>query len=115
MKTFKLTNNDIVIKNFTFDITSSEEELIKQKIELRLKRFLGEWFLDVTKGLPFFESILKKNPDLNLINSLIKNEITQEATLTSFKSSVNTVTRKIEIDFEATTQLGDQVQVQIEV
>ena len=50
-------------------------EYAKQKIAQRFKLLLGEWFLDTTKGVPWFQSVLVKNPNLELIKSLFRDEI----------------------------------------
>jgi len=49
---------------------------IKQHILQRLRTFYGEWFLDNTIGVPWFQQILGiKNPDQARINALLLNTI----------------------------------------
>lgn len=51
-------------------------ELIEQRIRLRLRRGLGEWFLDpVGVGLPLLEWRQQKPPDVPVIVARIQTEI----------------------------------------
>jgi hypothetical protein len=53
----------------------SGAEYAKQKIRQRLLFILGEWILDTRLGVPWFEEILVKNPDLRLIQARIRDVI----------------------------------------
>jgi len=55
--------------------TISGPEYTAQKIRQRFRLLLGEWFLDKTKGVPWFQSVLVKNPNLELIKSLFRDEL----------------------------------------
>jgi len=48
--------------------------VVEQRLELRLRRHLGEWFLDTTKGLPFVEWLSTK-PALVDIAAQVRREI----------------------------------------
>ena len=56
-------------------VTLTGPEYAAQKIRQRFKLILGEWFLDTTKGVPWFQNVLIKNPNLELIKSLFRDEI----------------------------------------
>jgi|SRR3990172_2625271 len=45
-------------------------EAIAQHLAIRFRFFLGEWFLDQRIGMPFYQKILVKNPNLALVRSL---------------------------------------------
>ena len=61
MSDLLLENNDLKFTNGELTLITGIEE-IKQRISERLQLFKGEWFLDTSVGVPYFESILKKNP-----------------------------------------------------
>lgn len=68
---------DIVIGNdYNLRFTSTLTEYISQKIENALSTFLGEWFLDVDLGIPFYERILKKRADIDDVNNIFLVAIT---------------------------------------
>lgn len=45
---------------------------VAQQVEVTLLTFLGEWFLDITFGVPYFETILVKSPNRTEIESVIR-------------------------------------------
>lgn len=46
-----------------------------QRVVIRIKSILNEWFLDRQYGMPWFDSILVKNPNPVLITTLIRREV----------------------------------------
>ena len=54
-------NGDIVIALGDFAL-ASDEAGIRQSIACWLKFFEGEWFLDLARGMPYFQRIFVKNP-----------------------------------------------------
>jgi len=50
-------------------------EAIRLRIMARLRFFKREWFLDKRQGMPYFEAILVKNPDVSLVQSIFRRAI----------------------------------------
>lgn len=48
---------------------------IAQQINTALLAFLGEWFLDTTFGVPYFEDVLVKSPDRASIEAIFRTRI----------------------------------------
>ncbi len=48
---------------------------IRQHLTNRLRFFLGEWFLDVRQGIPFFEKILIKGVNPSVVRSIFRRVI----------------------------------------
>lgn len=44
----------------------------RQRITISLDVFLGEWFLDLRIGLPYFRSILVHSPNSDTVRTVIK-------------------------------------------
>lgn len=55
-------------KNLT--IIQDKTVAAAQKLTNRFLLFLGEWYLDTRIGLPFFQLIAVKNPDLRVLKQL---------------------------------------------
>lgn len=49
--------------------------LLSQRIQCRLQTFRGECFLDRSIGVPYYSEVMKKNPDLGRIRSLLASVI----------------------------------------
>ena len=48
---------------------------IRQQVMLRLGFFKGEWFLDEETGLPWYEEILVKNPNMIRVRDIFRTAI----------------------------------------
>ncbi|MFY0477092.1 hypothetical protein [Achromobacter marplatensis] len=48
---------------------------IAQQIKTTLLAFLGEWFLDTSFGVPYFEDVLVKSPDRASIEAIFRARI----------------------------------------
>ena len=49
---------------------------IAAKIQARFKRVLGEWFLNTQEGIPYFQVVFVKNPNVQIISQLYRSVIT---------------------------------------
>ena len=67
-------------------VTLTGPEYAAQKIRQRFQFLLGEWFLDTTLGVPWFEDVLIKNPNLELIKSIFRDEILNVPGIVGVKS-----------------------------
>lgn len=98
--------------------TGNISEYVRQKLYLKLSIFKGEYFLKKSEGLPYFEDILIKNPDLRYVEDLIKTkifEIPEIEAITSFTLDLNSSTRVMTINFTATLETGDTATLSLEV
>ena len=76
---------------------------LDQRIDCTLRTFRGEWWLDPTIGVPYFEEILKKNPDMSVVRQAFASVIlsvpgVQEVTRLEVKFL--RPTRALRVDFE---------------
>ncbi len=53
------------------------------KIRNRLLFYLGEYFLDTRLGLPYFQNILLKNPNLEIVKGIFSKAILSVSTITN--------------------------------
>lgn len=79
MKDILLIENDNNLNIINHDIafTSNVSIYVSQKIRIKLSFFLAEWYLNKNIGLPYFEQIFIKNPDINFIEDLYKIKISE--------------------------------------
>lgn len=100
-KELVLVNNDFVMVD---DI-----RFIEQNLTQTLEFFLGEWFLDTTAGIPYYQSILIKDPDLLTLQALLMKAILSALgilELLSFEFNFDNRARTLSIIFNARSTHG---------
>jgi hypothetical protein len=96
-----VTNNEIILV--------TENDAIAQHLSIRLKTFLGEWFLNTNIGMPYFEEFLVKSPNKLVLDSRIREAVLETPGIVSVDSieySLDPVTRALSIAFTATLDSG---------
>ena len=63
---------DLLEEENQIRLTATLAESVAQQARIRSCFIKGEWFLDVREGLPLFEEILTKSPELQRIRSLYR-------------------------------------------
>ena len=102
-----------------FDLVLVDDTVqIQQNLVIRLKFILGEWYLDITQGVPYFEDFFIKNPNQIRIESVLKQEIINTpgvVELLAFDSSYEDTTRKYFVNFTVRTISGQLLSVEEEL
>lgn len=102
------TAHDLDITNFDLSIIEGADS-VAQNVKIRLLFFKGEWFLNTAVGLPFYEDIFVKNPNLGHIDAIIKAEILETPEVNSlleYESNFDRRLRKLPITFTIDTTYG---------
>lgn len=105
------TTGDVVLDGADLALVSDGES-IAQAVRARLRLFLGEWFADLSVGVPYFQSILVKNPNLVTVRAAIRQAIEQTpgiAEIASFSMTFDAGTRVLSVSFSATSDTGELV------
>ncbi len=63
-------NGDLQITDGDIALTDS----VRQAVRVRLLWFFGEWRFAPQYGIPYFEDILIKNPDIEKIKQIVRSE-----------------------------------------
>lgn len=90
-------------------IAIDNAERVAQQIKIQLLTWLGEWFLDITHGVPYLDYILVKNPNIELARSIFKEQIMKVDDVddvTSLEIYYNTTERTMAVEYEASTSYG---------
>lgn len=101
---------DIQIQDGDFKLLSNTTEATSQRLEQKLLLFRGEWFLDVTAGVPWVAEVFNSRPRLEILSSLFRQIIENDpgvAALQDFNVGFQSVDRKLEIDFVVKLVSGD--------
>lgn len=105
---------DLVIENGDL-VQVSGIDAIAQAVRQHLSFFKGEWFLDEEEGLPYFEEVLVKNPNLAAIQDVFRKEILSIAGILEVQSLTLAyvgATRTLKVSFRASTDLGELTQTE---
>jgi len=108
MSSFQLDNDgDLLVTNNRLTLTTGAEA-VKQHLQSRLRTFLGEWFLDTSIGVPWFQEVLVKQPSFQVIQSVLKSIIVDTPgilELTFFEFDYDN-SRELTLEIEALTSDG---------
>ena len=118
MKDFLLIENDnnLNIVNHDLAFTPNVSLYVSQKIRIKLSFFLAEWYLNKNIGLPYFDQIFVKNPDINFIEDIYKVkilEIPEVKELTSL--SLEFESRRLLVSFSVITIEDETITESVEI
>ena len=113
MKDLKLDllTHDLDFSNFKLEFVEGID-YYRQKVKIVLLFFFGEWFLDTTKGIKYFEEVFIKNPNFTLVDNLFKIailEIDGITELLEYDSVFDGINRKYTITFKVQTDAGELI------
>lgn len=96
------TYGDLTFTNNSLTFVEGADEVV-QRLRQRLRTFLGEWFLDTSLGVPYFQEILKKNPQQGVVDAILKKHIVNTPgviNLLEYVFVVNTAERTSTLTFK---------------
>jgi hypothetical protein len=104
-----LNSHDLVLENYDLQLNTGLA-LVQQRLKQSLLFFLGEWFLDVTDGVPYYQDIFIKAPDIITVESIFKSTILETPDvleLISFELEYTNIDRGLSLEFEVKTTFGN--------
>lgn len=110
---------DLALDEQTHDLQIVDGDLViyegldatAQRLKIKLWFFLGEWFLDERVGIPYWENIFVKNPNLAVIRSIFRKAIQEDEAVIALNEFdfVLYETRAAQLTFKAETVDGPLV------
>ena len=102
------TNDWALTGGTTIRMCESFEELTRQRLQITLSMFRGEWFADTNFGVPYFQSVFGKNT-LFEVDAIIKSQIRSVEgviKILEFNSSLDKQIRKYTATFSVLSDQG---------
>lgn len=109
-----LQTHDVIFVNGEAPVTRSQQDIVAQRLKITLQTFLGEWFLDLDVGLPYFQQILTKVRSKNSIDAIFQQTILEDAgvvELLSYNSTLSSATRGFDLSFTVRVADGSVVPI----
>jgi hypothetical protein len=106
------------IQSHDLDIVNGDLYLVSgldataQRLKIKLRFFYKEWFLNLDVGIPYWESIFVKSPNLAVINAIYRKVILDDPAvlgLNEFRFEFNNSARSATLTFKADTKDGPLV------
>lgn len=85
-------------------------DAVAQEIQVRLRWWLGEWFLDQRQGTPYLEEVLEKGVSAATVRAVLRRQIElvpDVARITLLEVELDPTTRRAMVDFEVETVDGE--------
>ena len=85
---------------------------VVQRLTIRLRLFASEWFLDRRKGVPYYERILVKNPDLGVVAATLQAVVLKTegiVRLLTYQQRLDTDARALIVSLTAEATDGSEV------
>jgi hypothetical protein len=111
-------SGDLDLTNGQLSLTPDLQTVIRQKVQITLRAFRGEYFADINLGVPYLEN---DNNSVQLLGDRIPKDIfdtyMREAILsvdgvvsiTEYSSEVNNTGESLTIEFSAQIESGDVI------
>jgi hypothetical protein len=93
-------------------LTSGTAQAAAQRLRIRCLTFLGEWFLDTTAGIPYFQEIFTQIPDEGILRTLFRNQVGADSYVVAVPECEVTIdrrTRNLEVRFVAQVVSGEAI------
>lgn len=103
------TDGDLVFDNEAVTVTTSKTEAIAQKLSIKLRTFLGEWFLNTSLGVPYFQEVFGKTKSKAAIDIIFRKQISEDedvVAITEFSSTLES-DRSYSLSFRVRTISGE--------
>lgn len=89
---------------------------VRQAVLIRLRWLFGEWRFAPENGVPYFQEIMVKNPDIPRIKQIIRSEIMSVDGMVDVKNlavEINSETRVAKITFDGYVDNGENFREEV--
>ena len=103
-----INTSDIVLQNGDILMIDNAER-VAQQIQITLRFWFGEWFLNTTDGVPYLEYILVKQPNMAHIRQILTEQIQSVEgvkAVTDMELTFNQRERNLLVEYTADTDYG---------
>lgn len=88
------SNGHILLTTNGLSLINDRALLVAQRLSVRLRTYLGEWFLDTTMGIDWFADVLLKNVSKQTVDSILQNELVKDRFVVKIKTFSSSVVNR---------------------
>lgn len=106
------TNGDLLVTNGKIALITDPASAGALRLRNQFQIFLGEWFLDSRIGMPYYQEVFVKNPNLGVLSQLFRGVILKTPGVKSvdrLQVTFNNATRNANVSFAATWDDGSVI------
>lgn len=89
------SNGDVAFVNGESLVTSIGAEDLAQRLLIRLRTFQGEWFMDTTYGIDWWNKVFGKNRSKASVDAIIQSEIAKEPDVVQIINYTSSVANEV--------------------
>jgi phage baseplate assembly protein W len=107
------STGDLDLSSLGLVLLDTKEAALRQRLQIVLRTYQGEWFMNTTTGLPYFSDPFINKPDKVAVDNVIKTAIINTegvVSLDEYTSSLNS-NRDLNVSFSATSETGEIVSI----
>lgn len=107
--------DDLVIKDFDLLLTN-DKQILKQALRQELKTFKGDWFLDIDKGLPYYQDILGQRNSIDSVRAIFIEAIKQVAgvkEIVDLELNLNGKDRSLDVSITVLDEYNNTINVNL--
>ena len=94
----------------------SAADAIVQAVRIRLQFFKGEWYLDLDAGVPYYQSVLVKNPDPGVLQTVFRKALLETPgvlAVNALSLTQDRAARSLRVDYRVSTDVGELVSSEV--
>lgn len=98
-------------------VTTDERDDVAQRLRIKLQTYLGEWFLNIETGVPYYERILRKGvrkQDVDVIFQTLIREEPDVLEIVEFDSTLS-ASREYSLNFRVRVSEGTTEAIVLEI
>lgn len=104
------SGGDLLIENGLLKITPTIQEATKQRLLIKMRTYLGEWYLDLSQGVPYFQTILRKGTPKDVVDTIFRTIIIEDENIRRIDKFSSRIQDNIYfLDFTAVVETGQIV------
>lgn len=108
-------DGDLDLTEGRLSLINTQQDLTAQRLTIKLRTYRGEWYLDLSEGIPYFQRIFRRSSNAKAVaDTIFKNEINNDEGVISLNGFTSTLNNQgvYSLSFNITTVTGDIVTVE---